>query len=53
MGLAGVGFSSGPSHWKSGVIVTPVTEQVSLTVSPAMIELAEEVREMPTGRYQI
>ena len=43
----------GPSHWKSGVLVTPsgrVTEQVRVTDSPAMTEEeGEEVREMLTG----
>ena len=43
----------GPSHWKSGVAVTPcgrVTEQVRITVSPAkMEEEGEEVREMEAG----
>ena len=39
-----------PSHWKSGVPVTPVgrvTEHVRVTVSPAMmVEEGEEVRVM-------
>ena len=39
-----------PSHWKTGVSVTPlgsVTEQVRVTVSPAMMEDKwEEVREI-------
>ena len=50
VGSAGVGVTPGPSHWKSGVPVTPVgrvTEQVRVTVSPAMTgEEGEEVREM-------
>ena len=43
----------GPSHWKSGVPVTPsgrVTEQVRVTDSPAMTgEEGEEVREIAIG----
>ena len=43
----------GPSHWKSGVPVTPsgrVTEQVRETDSPATTEEeGEEVREMEVG----
>ena len=43
----------GPSHWKSGVPVTPsgrVTEQVRETDSPAMTEEeGEEVRKMVAG----
>ena len=43
----------GPSHWKSGVPVTPsgrVTKQVKETDSPATIgEAGEEVREMVAG----
>ena len=43
----------GPSHWKSGVPVTPsgrVTEQVRVIDSPAMTEEeGEEVREMVAG----
>ena len=49
---AGVGVTSDPSHWKTGVPVTPlgrVTEQVRVTVSPAMMEGEEEVREMAAG----
>ena len=37
---AGAGVTPGPSHWKSGVPVTPVdrtTEQVRVRVSPAMM----------------
>ena len=46
---AGVGVTPpGPSHWKSGVPVTPwgrVTEQVRVTVSPDTTEEeGEEVR---------
>ena len=47
------GVRPGPSHWKSGVPVTPsgrVTEQVRVTDSPAMTgEEGEEVREMVAG----
>ena len=48
---AGVRVSPpGPSHWKSGVPVTPsgrVTEQVRVTDSPATADEGElEVREM-------
>ena len=42
----------GPSHWKTGVPVTPlgrVIEQVRVIVSPAMMEGEEEVREMVAG----
>ena len=50
---SGVGVTTlGPSHWKTGVSVTPlgrVTEQVRVAVSPAMIEEGEEVREMMAG----
>ena len=53
VGEAGVGVTPGPSHWKSGVPVTPagrVTEQVRVTESPArMGEGGEEVREMVAG----
>ena len=42
-----------PSQWKYGLPVTPVgkvTEQLRVTVSPAMTEEeGEEVREMMTG----
>ena len=57
VGSAGVGGTPGPSQWKSGVPVTPVgrvTEQVRVTVSPAMTEEeGEEVREMMTGSVEI
>ena len=50
---SGVGVTPpGPSHWKTGVSVTPlgrVTVQVRVTMSPAMIEKGEEVREMMAG----
>ena len=53
---SGVGVTPpGPSHWKTGVSVTPlgrVTVQVRVTMSPAMIEEGEEgeeVREMMAG----
>ena len=54
VGIAGVGVTPlGPSHWKSGVPVTPsgrVTEQVRVTDAPATIgEEGEEVREMVAG----
>ena len=54
VGVAGVGITPlGPSHWKSGVPVTPlgrVTEQVRVTDSPAMTgEEGEEVREKMAG----
>ena len=57
VGPAGVGGTPGPSQWKSGVPVTKVgrvTEQVRMTVSPAMTEEeGEEVREMRTGSVEI
>ena len=50
VGAAGVGVTPGPSHWKSGVPVTPagrVTEQVRVRESPAtMGEEGEEESEM-------
>ena len=49
---AGVGVTPDPSHWKTGVPVTPLgrmTEQVRVTVSPAMMEGEEEVREIVAG----
>ena len=49
VGSAGVGVTPGPSHWKTGVPVTPlgrVTEQVRVTVSPAMMEGEEEAMVM-------
>lgn len=50
VGSAGVGVTPGPSHWMSGVPVTPesrVTVQVRVTLSPAIIvEEGKEVREM-------
>ena len=53
VGPAGVGVTPGPSHWKFGVPVTPVgkvTEQVTVTVSPAMmVEEGEEVKKMVAG----
>ena len=56
VGSAGVGVTPGPSHWKSGIQVTPigrVTEQVRVTVSPAMMgEEGEEVREMVVGSVE-
>ena len=56
VGSAGVGVTPGPSHWKTGVPVTPlgrVTEQERVTVSPAMTEGEEEVREMVAGSGEI
>ena len=56
VGSPGVGVTPGPSHWKSGVPVTPVgrvTEQMRVTVSPTMIEEeGEEVREMVAGSVE-
>ena len=56
VGSAGVGVTSGPSHWKSGVpasLSSRVTEQVRVTVSPAMMgEEGEEVREMVAGSVE-
>ena len=52
VGSAGVGVTPGPSHWKIGVPVTPlgrVIELVRVTVSPAMMEGEEEVREIMAG----
>ena len=54
VGVAWVGITPlGPSHWKSGIPVTPsgrVTEQVRVTDSPAMTgEEREEVREKMAG----
>ena len=50
VGSAGVGVTPGPTHRKSGIPVSRVTEQVRVTVSPAtMVEEGEEVREMVTG----
>ena len=51
MDITGVGVTPlGPSHWKTGISTTPlgsVTEQVRVTVSPAMMEEeGEEVREI-------
>ena len=50
VGAAGVGVTPGPSHWKTGVPVTPagrVTEQVRVSESPAMMgEEGEDEREM-------
>ena len=47
---AGVGVTPGPTHWDSGVPVTPagrVTEQVRVTETPArMGEGGGEMREM-------
>ena len=56
VGSAGVGVTPCPSHWKSGVPVTPVgkvTEQVRVTLSPAMMVVdEEEVREMVGGTME-
>ena len=56
VGTAGVGVTPGPSHWKTGAPVTPlgrVTEQTRVTVSPAMMEGEEEVREIVAGSGEI
>ena len=56
VGSAGVGVTPDPSHWISGVPVTPVgrvTEQVRVTVSPAMTgEEGEEVWEIVAGSVE-
>ena len=52
VGSAGVGVTPGPSHWKTGVSVTPLgreREQVRVTVSPAMTVGEEGDREMVAG----
>ena len=52
VGLAGVEVTPGPSHWKTGVSVTPLgreMEQVRVTESPAMTVGEEGVREMVAG----
>ena len=53
VGEAGVGVTPGPSHWKTGVPVTPagrVTEQVRVRESPAtMGGEGEELREVVAG----
>ena len=52
MGSYGVRVIPGPSHWKTGVSVTPLgreMEQVRVTVSPAMTAGEEGVREMVAG----
>ena len=52
VGLAGVGVTPGPSHWKTGVSVTPLgreMEQVRVTESPAMTAGEPGVREMVAG----
>ena len=50
---AGVGVILGPTHWKSGVSVTPagrVAEQMRVRESPAMMgEEGEEKRENMAG----
>ena len=54
VGSAGVGGTPGPSQWKSGVPENRVTEQLRVTVSPAMTEEEEEeVRETMTGSVEI
>ena len=53
VGGAGV-TSPGPSQWKSVTPIGKVTEQLRLTVSPAMTEEeGEEVREMMTGSGEV
>ena len=52
VGSSGVGVTPGPSHWKTGVPVTPLgreREQVRVTESPAMTAGEEGVREMVAG----
>ena len=53
VGAAGVGLTPGPTHWKSGVPVTPagrVTEQVRVREAPAVMgERGEELKEMVAG----
>ena len=56
VGTAGVGVTPGPSHWKTGAPVTPLgraIEQTRVTVSPAMMEGEEEVREIVAGSGEI
>ena len=48
----GSSITPGPSHWKTGVPVTPLgreMEQVRVTVSPAMTVGEEGVRDMVAG----
>ena len=50
--VGSVGVTPDPSHWKTGVPVTPLgreMEQVRVTVSPAMTVGEEGVREMVAG----
>ena len=52
VGSAGVRATPGPSHWKTGVSVTPlgrVREQVRVRLCPAMTVGEEGVREMVAG----
>ena len=52
VGSAGVRATPGPSHWKTGVPVTPlgrVKVQVRVTVFPAMTVGEERAREMVEG----
>ena len=52
MWSAGVGVTPGPSHWKTGVPVTPLGRemvQVRVTESPAMTAGEEGVREIVAG----
>ena len=56
VGLAGRGVTPGPSHWMTGAPVTPrgrVTEQMRVTLSPAMMEGEEEVMEIVAGSGEI
>ena len=51
-GAAGSGVSPGPSHWNSGLPVTPsgrVTEQVRVTEPPAMAVEVEDETEINRG----
>ena len=52
VGSSGVGVIPGPSHWKTGVSVTPlgrVREQVRVILCPAMTVGEDGVREMVAG----
>ena len=56
VGTAGAGVTPGPSHWKTGTPVTPlgrVTEQMRVTLSPAMMDGEEEVMEIVAGPGEI
>ena len=56
VGSAGVRATPGPSHWKTGVPVTPlgrVKVQVRVTVFPAMTAGEKGVREMVAGSVRV